>query len=69
MIRRSSAMKQRDRGAVRRMRIRFTLTAKDRECENREYPIERQDNKDTQERANVKIVMTQGFMGGHMPQL
>lgn len=65
MIRRSSATRQRDRGALRWMRIRFTLTALDRECENREYPTERQDNKEMQEPANVKIVMTHGFMGGH----
>ena len=69
MIRRSSARKQRDRGALRWMHIRFTLTAKDRECENREYPTGRQDNKDMQEPANAKIIMTQGFMGGYMPQL
>lgn len=69
IIHRSPAMKQRDRGALRWIHIKFTLTPKYRECKNREYPTERQDNKDVQEPANVKIVMTQGFMGRHMPQL
>lgn len=66
MIRRSSTVKQRDRGAPRWMRVRFTLTAQGRECEKREYPIERRDNKEMQEPADVKIVMTHGFVGGHI---
>lgn len=60
MIRRSSAMKQRARGAPRLKHIRLILMVKDRECVNTEYPIERQDNKDMHEPADVKIVMTQG---------
>lgn len=50
------------------MSIRFILIVKDRESENWEYPIEKQGNIDTQEPANMKLAMTQAFMGGYLPQ-
>ena len=49
VIHRWSAKKQRDRSTRRQVHVKFTLTAKDRECENREHPIERQDNTDMRE--------------------